>query len=80
MKIYEAKHIHWTLVSQKTCSVFRCNFANLSCAATVVNLKIFENFLVFVISLSVAESDFGVNLLGRPLLGRLTAVWNDFHL
>ncbi len=32
------------------------------------------------ISLSVTWSDLGVNLLGRPLLGRLVSILNDFHL
>ena len=32
--------------------------------------------LLFAVSLSITQSDFGVNLLGRPLMGRLTAVNN----
>ena len=34
----------------------------------------------FAVSLIIAQSDLGVNLLGRSLLGRLTAVWSIFHL
>lgn len=36
--------------------------------------------MFFAFSLSIARSDTGVNLLGRPRLGRLTAVLNDFSL
>lgn len=37
--------------------------------------------MFFAFSLSIARSDKGVNLLGRPRLGRLkTAVLNDFSL
>lgn len=37
--------------------------------------------MFFAFSLSIARSDKGVNLLGRPHLGRLkTAVLNDFSL
>ena len=34
----------------------------------------------FVVFLSIAQSDFGVSLLVRPLLGRFTIVLNVFHL
>ena len=40
-----------------------------------VALSFFVNFF-----LSITTSDLGMNLLGRPLLGRLTAVLNIFHL
>lgn len=37
--------------------------------------------MFFAFSLSIARSDTGVNLLGRPRLGRLkTAVLHDFSL
>lgn len=36
--------------------------------------------LLFSVSLSLAQSDLGINLLGYLLLGRLAAVLNAFHL
>ncbi len=35
---------------------------------------------LYAISLSVTQSDLGVNFLGRPLLGRLVSALNVFHL
>lgn len=46
----------------------------------VLNFNIYDVTLELFCRLSIACSDLGVNLLRRPLLGRLAAVFNGFHL